>query len=198
MKPRILITGIISSLILGFLFAGFLGALCFALILTVTIYLLKKKSQKTFTKMGVAGSFFSLFIFGYFLMYFGGLIGADQEIRKKLDLIKYDIKSKGYKASWIVISQKRVTILNNFFKNSAKRSWHLQGKAIDIYVFDINGDNTFNKEDIRILDQAKKSVEKKHPDLIGGFGDYFLEKHDYLTKHMIHIDTRGYSERYTK
>ena len=158
MKPRILITGIISSLILGFLFAGFLGALCFALILTVTI----------------------------------------QEIRKKLDLIKYDIKSKGYKASWIVISQKRVTILNNFFKNSAKRSWHLQGKAIDIYVFDINGDNTFNKEDIRILDQANKSVEKKHHDLIGGFGDYFLEKHDYLTKHMIHIDTRGYSERYTK
>jgi hypothetical protein len=80
-------------------------------------------------------------------------------------------------------------------KNSP--SWHLKGKAIDVYVFDINGDNLFNKKDISILEQANKVVEKEHPELIGGFGDYFLDINGYFTKHMIHFDTRGYRHRYT-
>ena len=65
-------------------------------------------------------------------------------------------------------------------------------------VFDINGDNLFNKEDISIIEKANKAVEKEYPDLIGGFGDYFIDKNDYFTKHMIHFDTRGYRHRYTQ
>jgi hypothetical protein len=41
-------------------------------------------------------------------------------------------------------------------------------------------------------------VESKNPSLKGAFGDYFLEKNCYLTKHMIHIDTRGISFYYSK
>jgi len=200
MKLTILITGIISSLICGFLFAGLFGAFCFALLLTLTIYLYRTKCGIKFSKIGIAGFFVTLYILGYFLMYLGGLIGADKEITRKLELIKIELKSKGYKTSWIIISQKRISFFNDLLPNSEKDkpSWHLKGKAIDIYVFDINGDNLFNNEDIYIIEQANNVVEKEHPDLIGGLGDYFLDKNDYFTKHMIHFDTRGYKHRYRK
>ena len=135
-------------------------------------------------------------------MYLGGLIGAEKEIIRKLDLIKLELHSKGYKANWIIISQKRLSFFNAILLNSAKDkdkpSWHLCGKAIDVYVFDINGDYLFNKDDISIVEQANKVVEEEHPELIGGFGDYFLDKNDYFTRHMLHFDTRGSKRRYTQ
>jgi hypothetical protein len=201
MKLTILISGVISSLILGFIFAGNFGSFCFALILTLTIYLYRKKSKLRLSKIGIVGFFLSFFFLGYFLMYLGGLIGADKEIKRKLELIKVELNSKGYETSWIVISQRRLSFFNDLLPKSAKKknspSWHLKGKAIDVYVFDINGDNLFNKEDISIIEQANKVVEKEHPELIGGFGDYFLDINGYFTKHMIHFDTRGYRHRYT-
>jgi len=202
MKLTILISGIISALILGLIFAGLFGALCFALIMTLTIYLYRKKTKIGLSQIRIVGFFLSFYILGYFLMYLGGLIGADKEITRKLELIKFELNSKGYKTRWIIISQKRLSFFNDLLRNSAKNkkspSWHLKGKAIDVYVLDINGDNLFNKEDISIIEQANKVVEKEHPELIGGLGDYFLDKNDYFTKHMIHFDTRGYRHRYTQ
>ena len=198
MKLTILISGIISSLIFGFIFAGLFGAFCFALILTLTIYLYREKSKIRLSKIGIVGFFLSFCILGYFLMYLGGLIGADKEITRKLELIKLELNSKGYKTNWIIISQNRLSFINDLLTNSSKDSWHLKGKAIDVYVFDINGDNLFNKEDISIIEQANNVVEKEHPELIGGLGDYSLDKNDYFTKHMIHFDTRGYRQRYSK
>jgi hypothetical protein len=201
MKLTILISGIISSLILGFIFAGVFGAFFFALILTLTIYLYRKKTKLRLSKIGIVAFFLSFFFLGYFLMYLTGLIGADKEITRKLELIKLELNSNGYQTRWIIISQKRLSFFNDLLPKSAKKknspSWHLKGKAIDVYVFDINGDNLFNKEDISILEQANKVVEKEHPELIGGFGDYFLDINGYFTKHMIHFDTRGYRHRYT-
>jgi hypothetical protein len=202
MKLTILISGVISSIIFAFIFAGLFGTFCFSLILTLTIYLYRTKSKIRLSKIGLAGYFLSFCILGYFLMFLGGLIGADKEITRKLELIKIELNSKGYKSSWIIISQKRLPFFNDLLTNSAKNkkkpSWHLKGKAIDVYVFDINGDNLFNKEDIYIIEQANKAVEKEHPKLIGGLGDYFLDKNNYFTKHMIHFDTRGYRHRYPK
>ena len=202
MRLTILISGIISSLIFGFIFAGIFGAFCFALILTLTIYLYRRKSRNRLTKIGIVGYFLSFCILGYLLMYLGGLVGADKEITRKLELIKLELNSKGYRTSWIIISQKRLSFFNNLLANSAKDkkspSWHLKGRAIDVYVFDINGDNLFNKEDISIIEKANKAVEKEYAELIGGFGDYFIDKNDYITKHMIHFDTRGYRHRYTQ
>jgi hypothetical protein len=202
MRLTILISGIIISLIFGFLFAGFFGDFCFALILTLTIYLYRKKSEIRLSKIGTVGYFLSFCILGYLFMYLGGLVGADKEITRKLELIKLELNSRGYNTSWIIISQKRLSFFNDLLPNSAKNkkspSWHLKGKAIDVYVFDINGDNLFNKEDISVIEKANKTVEKVHPELIGGFGDYFIDKNDYFTKHMIHFDTRGYRHRYTQ
>ena len=198
MKLTILISGIISSLIFGFIFAGLFGAFCFALLLTLSIYLYRQKSKIRLSKIEIVGFFLSFCILGYFLMYLGGLIGADKEITRKLELIKLELNSKGYKTNWIIISQKRHSFINDLLTNSSKDSWHLKGKAIDVYVFDINGDNLFNKEDISIIEQANNVVEKEHPELIGGLGDYSLDKNDYFTKHMIHFDTRKYRHRYSK
>ena len=164
MKLTILISGIISSLIFGFIFAGIFGAFCFALILTITIYLYRKKSKIRLSKIGIVGYFLSFCILGYLLMYLGGLVGADKEITRKLELIKLELNSKGYKTSWIIISQKRLSFFNDLLPNSDKKSWHLKGKAIDVYFFDINGDNLFNKEDISIIEHANKVVEKENPE----------------------------------
>jgi hypothetical protein len=201
MKLIILITCIISSFILGFIFAGGFGAFCFSFMLTLAAYLNRKKNKFKLSSKGTAVFFLSFFILGYLLMYLCGLIGADKEINRKLDLIKLELNAKGYKANWIMISQKRLSFFNDLLPKSAKNkkspSLHLKGKAIDVYVFDINGDDLFNKEDIFIIEQANMVVEKEHPELIGGLGDYFLDKNDYFTKHMIHFDTRGYKHRYT-
>ena len=131
-------------------------------------------------------------------MNLGGIIGSDKDVIRKLDLIKNELKSKNYKTKWVIISQKRNVFINNLLQNSAKKSYHLKGKAIDIYVFDINGDNYFDIKDIKILEKANNNVEKKYPELKGAFGDYFIDKNGYFTKHMIHIDTRGFKIRYTK
>jgi hypothetical protein len=203
MKTIISIIGVISSVFFGFIFAGFIGAFLFSLILTLSVYLVKKRGHKSFTGFTAIGYFFSCFILGYMLMNLGGLLGADPFVLKKLNLIELELKSKGFKTNWIVISQKRSRFFNSFLPNSAKgtkpgkQSFHLTGKAVDIYVFDINGDEIFDDEDIKLIEKANNTVESKHPELIGGFGDYFLKKHDYFTKHMIHIDIRGSRVRYT-
>jgi hypothetical protein len=54
-------------------------------------------------------------------MYLGGLIGAEKEISKKLELIKLEINSKGYKTIWIIISQKRLSFFNDLLPNSAPK-----------------------------------------------------------------------------
>ncbi len=198
MKIIIVIIGILSSIICGFLFAGISGSILFTSIITLTIYYLKKSRQKIVTKKAIVLTFISFGLLGYLLMNLGGIIGSDKDVIRKLDLIENELKSKNYKTKWVIISQKRNIFINNLLQNSAKKSYHLKGKAIDIYVFDINGDNYFDIKDIKILEQANNDVEKKYPELKGAFGDYFIDKNGYFTKHMIHIDTRGFKKRYTK
>ena len=196
-------TGILFSIVTGFLFAGLIGAFCFSLILTLTLYLKDKLSTKSKSKIRLIAYLIIFFTIGYSLMYVGGLIGANEHVLKKLDLIEQELKKKEYNTNWFIISQKRNRIMNSLLPNSAKgknpkkESQHISGKAIDIYVLDIDGDNVFNRKDIKILEQANSLVEKNHPELTGAFGDYFLDKHDYFTKHMIHIDTRGQKVRYS-
>jgi hypothetical protein len=198
MKIIIVIIGILSSTICGFLFAGIIGSILFTSIITLTIYYLKKSRQKIFTNKAIVLTFISFGLLGYLLMNLGGIIGSDKDVIRKLDLIDNELKSKNYKTKWVIISQKRNVFINNLLPNSAKKSYHLKGIAIDIYVFDINGDNYFDIKDIKILEKANNNVEKKYPELKGAFGDYFINKNGYFTKHMIHIDTRGFKIRYTK
>lgn len=118
----------------------------------------------------------------------------DLKTKHKLNLIKTEISKKGYHNRWFVISGIRYNWYNRILPNSVNKSYHIKGKAIDIFVFDINGDLKFTNEDIQLLQFANKSVEDAHPELVGAFGTYTNKS--CLARHMIHLDTRGYSVRY--
>ena len=95
-KYFITFTGILFSIVTGFLFAGFIGAFYFSLILTLTIYLKDKLSTKSKSKIRLIAYLIIFFPIGYSLMYVGGLIGANEHVLKKLDLIEQELKKKEY------------------------------------------------------------------------------------------------------
>lgn len=113
---------------------------------------------------------------------------------KKLNLIKEEVSRMGYHNRWMVISGHRSEWYNSRLPNANKESYHLKGMAIDIYVFDINGNWKFDREDISILMKANDEVERKNPKLVGAFGTYLSG--GYFTKRMIHFDTRGFKRKY--
>ncbi|MFM7682716.1 MAG: hypothetical protein ACKO7P_08220 [Bacteroidota bacterium] len=197
MKGIILIFGFILALILGFLFAGFFGSILFGVTLTGALLITRLKSGKKLSLMLLGFQILTFTSISYGLMYFFGLVGAEMEVQRKLSLIEEELKKSNYKTSWVMISQKRSETFNRILKNSVKDSHHMKGKAIDIYVFDIDGDGTFNKTDIEILKQVNQKVEKENPELKGAFGDYFKDESDLFSSHMIHIDTRGKSIIYS-
>lgn len=121
---------------------------------------------------------------------------SDNDIQFKLKLIKNEISRKGYNTNWVIISEKRSKLYNDILSNSSKDSYHLKGKAIDIYIFDINGDKDFNYQDIEIIKSANDEVEKQYPRLKGAFGTYTNK--GKLSRRMIHLDVRGYSKSYNK
>jgi uncharacterized protein YcbK (DUF882 family) len=112
---------------------------------------------------------------------------------KKLQLLELSLKDNGYKTRYVVISGKRSKRYNEFL-SGAPRSYHLDGKAIDIWVLDIDGDWDFDNSDIRILEKLNAKIEAKHPELIGAFGTY--RKAAGLDRNMVHLDTRGRKIRY--
>lgn len=122
-----------------------------------------------------------------------GLTGANEAIRTKVQLVNKSLVESGYNPNWIVISEKRSEKFNSFLSNSAKKSHHLHGNAIDIFVIDIDGDGMFNQNDLDIVAIHNKKVEKTNPELKGGFGTYTNRG---IAKRMIHFDTRGYSVVY--
>lgn len=164
--------------------------------LMVLAYLLFKKDpfhwRKLFVRLGIS------IVFCVSAFYFFGLLGADVATHQKVALLKADLIERGYQPKWIIISEKRNKVYNSLLAHSVDSSEHMKGKAIDLYVFDIDGDGSFGISDIQLLQQSNKRVEKQHPELKGAFGDYFKNINGYFAKHMIHIDTRGYSVYYPK
>jgi len=143
--------------------------------------------MKTLTKVLIAVVIFILIKILFFLP-------GNSQVNYKLKMIENEISKRGYSNNWFIISGKRHSWYNNLLSNSAKDSYHLKGKAIDIYVIDLNGDGVLNSEDIKIFESANEYIESIHPELLGALGTYTTK--GYFTKHMIHVDTRGYKERY--
>ena len=184
---------------LSFLIAGHWGliksSLAFGLIYA-TVYLFYRK--KTFKCKWFLLSFGSSSLIVYGLLFFIGMPQPEDEVTLKLSLLKSELENKGHQPKWFIISQRRNPVFNELLPNSADDSEHMKGKAIDVFVIDINGDGTFDLSDIELMEKANKQVERNHPNLKGAFGDYFLPKNSALTQHMIHIDTRGYRHRYPR
>ena len=119
---------------------------------------------------------------------------ANGDVRYKLHLIGNELSRLGYINNWIIISGTRPNWYNHILPNASKTSNHIKGNAIDIFVFDLTWDGKFNQEDIDVFEKALRSVERRNPDLKGGFGTY--RSKDFLSKHMIHIDTDGSNKRW--
>jgi uncharacterized protein YcbK (DUF882 family) len=145
--------------------------------------------MKTLTKVLISVIIFILIKVLFFLP-------GNSEVNYKLKMIENEISKRGYVNNWFIISGKRHSWYNKILSNSVKESYHLKGEAIDIYVIDLNGDGIFNSEDIKIFESANEYVESTNPELVGALGTYTTK--GYFTKHMIHIDTRGYKKRYNK
>jgi ribosomal protein L39E len=118
-------------------------------------------------------------------------MGANEEIKTKIQLIEAELHSQNYHPKWVIISQKRSVFLNAKLDKSAQKSNHLIGLAIDLYIFDINGDRIYDNKDVDILYDATLRVEKKYPHLVGGFCIYLRNTNSYFTRHMIHLDLRS-------
>jgi hypothetical protein len=82
---------------------------------------------------------------------FFGLKGANPKIKLKVQLVKQSLVDAGYNPRWFTISEKRNKYFNALLPNSAKKSHHLHGNAIDVYVIDIDGDGVFTQEDLDIV-----------------------------------------------
>ena len=191
MRILVLPTGIVLSILIGLFITGVLGLILFSIVLSLSSFLSFKKkiSAKNFLIV-----FFIVIGIGFSLKKFCGLTGADEKTTQKVNLIEQELETMGNNPQWVCISQKRNTYFNAILLNSVPNSQHLNGQAIDLFVFDIDGNYMFDKNDIKLIEKANTKVEKLHPKLRGALGDYFHKS--YLTSHMIHIDTRGKSKRY--
>lgn len=195
MKVTLIVLGILLAVILGFLYAGIIGAILFSLSIVLSLYLtaLEKPSVKA------TGLRFLLFLcFGYGLMYFFGLLGAGEPVKRKLQLVKEELIKNKYNPRWVIISQKRNKLFNKMLFKSVDKSLHMEGKAIDVYVFDIDGDGSYNRKDVDLIEKANAAVERENPGLAGTLGIYLIEKNGYLTRHMIHFEADSKPGKFTR
>lgn len=86
----------------------------------------------------------------------------------------------------------RTPSYNETVQLAATNSRHQQGDAVDLAV-DADGDGRFTSRDVKIVALAVERVERKHPDLVGGLGEYTSRR--YNTPYA-HIDARGRRARW--
>jgi hypothetical protein len=178
---------IIFSLFIGFFFAGIFGALAFGLLNMLAISIFRKELKKLKPlKFSLGVLLFSMV--GYLLMMGFGLLHANEIVHKKLRGINTELVNMGYRPRWFIISQKRYSFYNNLLINSVKndRSKHLKGKAIDIYVIDINSDGKYDMKDFELLKNASDKFATKHKETKGNLYHYFGK--GYFSQHMVHIE----------
>jgi hypothetical protein len=121
-------------------------------------------------------------------------LGSNPKVTLKLKLIELSLKKSGYKVDWIVVSERRSWLANFILPNSSKKkSQHLTGNAIDVFVFDVDGNKRFSQADLDLVKTHNRLVEKAHPELKGAFGTY---THTLTSSRTFHIDTRGKSFEY--
>lgn len=178
------VIGLICALVIGFLYAGISGAIVMGLILSLTIsYINKHFSFKKFLlRTAVLSSL------AYFSMFMFGLLHASESVHLKVEAIKKELLNQGFQPKWIIISQKRNNLYNNLLYNSVKngRSKHLTGRAIDLYVFDINGDWLYNAADFELLQKASRKVDSESPHINGRVYNY-LNKGTF-SRRMVHVE----------
>lgn len=187
MKLALSIFLVLLSFILGFFYAGMLGAFLFGFFNTFAWVIFTRKTREKIV-FRVVLSVLALGSLGYVGMVIFGLVGAEKMVQGKVQGIKNELTKAGHKPVWFIISQKRYSFFNDLLANSVKngKSKHLQGKAIDLYVIDINSDGKYDKIDFDLILQASQKYEKMNHQAKGNTIHYFGK--GYFTQHMVHID----------
>jgi hypothetical protein len=176
----------LTAIIFAFLFAGVFGAIIFGILVTTALKIPPRKKELKVLNIASLCLIFS--IVGYLLMMAFGLVHADKILHEKLAGIRQELINDGYRPKWFIISQKRYSFFNNLLLNSVKNgnSKHLVGKAIDIFVLDVNNDGKFNKTDYELIKKASLKYELKNPESKGAMINYFGK--GFLSQHMVHIE----------
>jgi hypothetical protein len=176
----------VCALATGFLFAGIEGAVLFGLLLLAAI-MVARRSFTAFldTRWLITGA--SLCLLGYSLMWVFGLLGSDPRLHDKLHDIRAELQRQGHRPTWFIISQKRSGLYNALLANSKKKSKHLGGRAIDIFVVDVDGDGLYNSRDFELIRRASELCGRKNPTYKGRVYDY-LGNRSHLTRHMVHVE----------
>ncbi|HUF28206.1 MAG TPA: hypothetical protein VMM18_14615 [Gemmatimonadaceae bacterium] len=86
----------------------------------------------------------------------------------------------------------RTPSFNSTIKLAASNSRHQHGDAVDVAI-DADGDGRFTARDVQLVALAVEQVERNHPDLVGGLGQYTSRR--YNTP-FAHIDVRGQRARW--
>ena len=86
----------------------------------------------------------------------------------------------------------RTPAYNRSVDRSAKDSRHQYGDAADV-VIDADRDGRITMKDIKLIVKAVEQVEREHPALVGGVGQYISRR--YRTPY-VHIDARGTRSRW--
>lgn len=184
MKLIKFLIGLFCSMLVGFLFAGIFGATVMGFLLSLTICSIKS----SFRLSDMLLKTFVFSVLSYLLMLSVGLLNANNIVHKKVDLINAELINMGYRPKWVIISQKRYGFYNNILINSVKngKSKHLVGQAIDLYIYDINGDGNYNIQDFVIFKKASRKVEFINPKIKGGVYNYL--KKGFFSRRMIHVE----------
>ena len=135
-----------------------------------------------------------LLLVGY-VIYMQRLVGVHPKTIEYNATLRTTLIEEGYAANYIITSTVRPKWFNDLlvkYGGAASKSQHLEAKAIDIAVLDVNGDGSANSKDVNIVYDIlnKKIIGNK-----GGIGTYKNGNY-FLDRQMVHFDSRGYRARW--
>ena len=122
-------------------------------------------------------------------------VALDPRLLDKLELILSELERMNGAPGTIeldVSSGFRTPAHNQLVRRAASDSRHQYGDAADV-VIDANGNGRIDRNDHRLVSAAVETVEKKHPDLVGGMGVYTSALYPVP---YVHIDARGQRVRW--
>jgi hypothetical protein len=129
----------------------------------------------------------------------------DLRLVDKLELVLQELRTQGYPARGLhVMSGFRTPQYNGPGENGrAKFSRHTYGDAADVWLDDdgdgqmddLDGNGRVDVKDAEVLARAVDTVERRVPELIGGYGVYRANR---VHGPFVHIDVRGTPARWSK
>ena len=132
---------------------------------------------------------FSILVIGLMVGCYYGISYSklSPDVLRKEKALGKALRQQGYKPRYFLLSGYRPHWLNQLMPLAAKNSVHQQGKAIDLFVIDIDGDYRFTKKDLTILSETVDKIDRSNPRQKGGVGLY-----QQSFSRMFHFDVSGH------